>query len=245
MKPRVLIPWTPGTNCHHETALACELAGARVLIRPLKAMQRGDLSDCDLLVIPGGFSWGDHFGSGRIMAVDLRARFGEDLHMLRQTKIPVLGICNGFQVLVNLGLLPGTPASRGFFQADAALDFNAKYRFEHWHSVGMVLHEPIGVGSVWTNGLAGRMIHLPVAHGEGRLVRQGIAAIGNVVATYGSSEGETSYPASPNGSYVAGICDDSGLVMGMMPHPERRVDKLHGGEDGLAIFQAGVEAVKG
>jgi phosphoribosylformylglycinamidine synthase len=236
MKPVALIPWAPGTNCHEETARAFELAGARSVIRPLK---KGGLAECDLLGLSGGFSWGDHFGSGRVVAFDLANWLRDELLGVIERKTPIIGICNGFQILVNLGLLPG---GRRLGEPTAALDFNQQFRFEHWHKVQLCLHEPTGTDCVWTRGLDGRQIYLPVAHGEGRLItRQEV----KIIATYGTATGDASYPTSPNGSAIAGICDESGLVMGMMPHPERRVDELHGGSDGLCIFQAGVQAVFG
>lgn len=194
------------------------------------------LCDTDLIGLAGGFSYGDHFGSGRVAALDFCFRFQDQLLEALARKIPMIGICNGFQMLVAMGLLPG---GAGLGNPTALLDFNSTGRFEHWHDVTLVLRQP--GGCVWTKELDGRQITIPVGHGEGRLVTgQEI----RVIATYGNEQGVDDYPISPNGCSVAGICDESGLIMGMMPHPERRIDELHGPPDGLAIFQAGVNAVR-
>lgn len=234
-KVRALVPWVPGTNCHHEMAAAFEAAGAQAEILPLKKSNRPKLYETDMIGLPGGFSWGDHFGSGRIAAIDLVERFRDELLEALSCGIPIIGVCNGFQKLVNAGLLP----HRSVGKPTAALDQNLSGNFEHWLNIKLVMRG----NSVWTTGMNGQVINLPVAHGEGRLILpQGDV---NIIATYGTPQGMTEYPASPNGSPIAGITDETGLIMGMMPHPERRIDELHGGDDGLQIFRNAVDYVRG
>ena len=239
-KPWAFIPWMPGTNCHQEMAAAFEKAGGRSEVIPLKRCARPKLYEADLIGLAGGFTFGDHFGAGRVAAIELIDRFGDELVEALNRHIPMIGICNGFQIMVAMGLLPrvtmGSPT--------AALDMNLSGRFEHWWSRKLVLHQPEGVDCVWMRNLDGRVVYLPVAHAEGRPVLLPEAGEPLVVATYGTAEGTAAYPDSPNGSPIAGFCDESGLLIGMMPHPERRTDGLRGGTDGLAIFQNGVAAVK-
>ncbi|MEK7073469.1 MAG: phosphoribosylformylglycinamidine synthase subunit PurQ [Patescibacteria group bacterium] len=239
-KPTVCVLWFPGTNCHQEMKRAFEMAGANVQIVLLQEIINGrrTLTDCDIIGFPGGFSFGDHFGSGRVAAFDLVSRFADQLRAAREKHVLMLGVCNGFQILVAAGLLPGdgeigTPT--------ALLDANLSARFEHWSETKVVLRDP--GNSLWTRGLDGREVIMPVAHAEGRLVGP-TPERWRVMATYGTPEGTADYPASPNGSPIAGICDASGEVCGLMPHPERRINALHGGDGGLAIFEAGVNAVR-
>ena len=239
MKPKVILPFFPGTNCHHEMAHAFALAGAEPEIVLLSSLVVGRrrLTDADLIGLAGGFSFGDHFGSGRVAAYELVHRFRDQLLLARERRIPMLGICNGFQILVAAGLLPGDgPVG----EPNAILDLNLSAKFEHWGNTRVVLHEPSGINCVWTKGMDGVSMRLPVAHGEGRIVGDGKWSI---VGTYGTNEGVAEYPTSPNGSPVAGICDPTGVIAGFMPHPERRVDELHGGSQGLLIYSVGVESV--
>ena len=123
----------------------------------------------------------------------------------------------------------------------SVLDINLSTRFEHWVNRPLFFPDTSSANCVWTTRLAGECFTLPVAHGEGRLVPEGSPAY-LITAVYGrKSDGELFN--SPNGSVIAAICSPDGLVMGMMPHPERRIDALRGGTQGLAIFQAGVTAV--
>ena len=243
MKPRVIIPWFPGTNCHWETKHAFEKAGADGRIVLLKQLLDGRvrLTDADLIALAGGFSWGDHLRAGYVAAMDFVYLLRDQLLEAVERQIPMIGICNGFQMLVTAGLLPG---GQGIGKPTALLDNNASARFEHWNRTVIYLHKPSGIDCLWVKGLDGHKMYLPVGHGEGQLVLLDGSAVLNVVATYGTMSGDASYPVSPNGSAVAGICDPTGRIIGLMPHPERRTDSEHGGAYGLPIFQAGVNAVK-
>ncbi|MDM7924863.1 MAG: phosphoribosylformylglycinamidine synthase I [bacterium] len=242
-RPRVHVLYAPGTNCHFEMMDAFRLAGAEPSLRLLTDdLIRGKvkLSDCDLIAIPGGFSFGDHIAAGRIFALDLVHRLRDGLLEAGRKRIPMIGVCNGFQVLVNTGLLPGTS---GIGSPDALLDRN---RVAVFVSRWVTLHVQAGSACVWTKGLEGQSLRMPTAHGEGRLCVPDGFDDRNTVFRYGSAAGTEDYPANPNGSPRgrAGICDPTGRVLGLMPHPERAIYPWLGCEDGLAIFKTGVEAVR-
>ena len=225
MKPRVCILKTDGTNCDQETLFAWELAGAKpeiVYMHQLRSKQTS-LNDFEILTIPGGFSYGDDIASGKIFAVELLTFFRDQLEaFVAQDKL-VIGICNGFQVLVRTGLLPfGT-----LDQMHAALQDNSIGRFEcRW--VSMVVPES---PCLFTKHLQGRELMLPAAHAEGHFfsnadVLARIEQEGLVALRY-SLEGvpTESFPHNPNGSAggIAGICNKEGTILGLMPHPERFV----------------------
>jgi phosphoribosylformylglycinamidine synthase subunit PurQ / glutaminase len=242
-RPKVSVLYAPGTNCHFELIEAFRLAGAdasMVLLTADLLSGKRKLSGCDILALPGGFSFGDHIAAGRIFSLDLVHRLRDQLLEVRTKRIPVIGICNGFQVLVNTGLLPGT-GEIGL--PDALLDRNRVATFvSRW--VTLVAQK--SAGCIWTDGLDGRSFRMPTAHGEGRLLLPGSFDDKRTVFRYGSLSGTEEFPLNPAGSPAgrAGICDPSGLVLGLMPHPERAVYPWLGSEDGLAIFRAGVAAVK-
>ena len=248
-RPSVLIPIAPGTNRNQELADAFELAGADTAQVPLSALRRGEvkLADHQLLAVPGGFSYGDALGAGRLLGLDLTGWFADQLAEAVARELPVIGICNGFQALVRAGLLPGG-------HRQAALVANESGRFEcRW-----VTLEPQGVRSVWLEGLDGPL-RCPVAHAEGRLVLGESAEDASepgearVAFRYVAPDGSpAAYPHNPNGSAgaAAGLVDASGLVLGLMPHPEDHVlarqDPLRGRGGGgrcLSLFEAGVRAV--
>jgi phosphoribosylformylglycinamidine synthase I len=253
--PRSIVLRAPGTNCDEETSAAWERAGARVetwhVGRLLEAPHA--LDDFAILTIPGGFSYGDDLGAGRIFATRLGSVLGDALRRFHARGGLILGICNGFQVLVKAGLLPGGPVACG-----ATLTHNESGHFEsRW-----VRLEPCPGRSPFVTG--SEPIELPVAHGEGKFLLADPAALaaleaaGQVVLRYVDRSGRPTraYPANPNGSpgAVAGICDPTGRIFGLMPHPERHVDPLHhprwtrrgsavdGEGDGLRIFRDAVEA---
>lgn len=240
MKPTALIPVFPGTNAHHELAEAFRLAGAKPELVPIELLvdRAIRLHQADLLGWAGGFSYGDHLRSGAIAANDLLQILREDLDLAFEKQIPMIGICNGFQILVELGLLPGD-SSIG--EPTAVLDRNRSAKFEHLCEVKVCFKQPAGEPCIWLTEVEGQTITLPVAHGEG-YPEVHDNPNHRVVATYGTPEGDAS--SSPNGSPIAALCSPNGVILGLMPHPERRVDTLRGGDQALGIFRAGVQAVR-
>jgi phosphoribosylformylglycinamidine synthase len=240
-KPRVKILYAPGINCHHETADAFRRVGAEPKFSHLFDLILGKerLRDCDLLTIPGGFAFGDHAGAGRVLAIDLIHKIRDQLVETLERKIPILGICNGFQALAHTGLLPDGNA---FGIPRVFLDRNRSAVFESRMTTVFVQESPC----LWTRGLAGRILRIPVGHGEGRLFITGDWDDRQTVLRFGLAEGSEEYPDNPNGSPGgrAGICDPSGRIFGLMPHPERAIYPWLESEDGLTIFQSGVDAVK-
>jgi phosphoribosylformylglycinamidine synthase subunit PurQ / glutaminase len=214
-----------GLNCDEETAYALEVAGAaphRVHLNTLIAGEKR-LQDFQIFVIGGGFSWGDDHGAGVILAMRLKHRMQDDLLNFIQGGGLLLGICNGFQVLVNLGVLPGFETS--LLKRQVALIANDCGHFrDQW------VHLTINTASpcVFTRGI--EQIELPVRHGEGKFhadreVFRQMAEQQQVVVRYAMPDGSSadgSFPQNPNGSMddVAGICDATGRIFGLMPHPE-------------------------
>ncbi|MCL4198641.1 MAG: phosphoribosylformylglycinamidine synthase subunit PurQ [Phycisphaerales bacterium] len=227
MKPRTLIIRTAGTNCDRELAHAFESAGAATESIHLNVlMERSELLDgFDLLGLPGGFSYGDDVAAGKIQALLMRERLYPALRRCIERGVPIFAPCNGFQALVKMGLLPGPargeawPADRPPAQSVTLLD-NASGRFiDRWLSVEIEAQCPC----IWTQhleGVCGEMV-LPIAHGEGRFVADAdtLAMLEHehlIALRYAQGH-------NVNGSMnrIAGICDASGLVFGLMPHPER------------------------
>lgn len=207
--PRALVLTGHGINCEKEMAHCFRLAGAEADIVHVNDLVDGDWNwePYDLLALPGGFSYGDHLGAGLALAnrMKLSKAFMSNLERFLDRGGYVWGICNGFQVLTKLGLLPGT------------LWENQNGRFEdRWVEVMVEPDSPC----VYTRGLSS--LRLPVRHGEGQYIPGDEPA--NVVLRYLDEQGEptTRYPANPNGSWeaVAGICDPTGRIFGLMPHPE-------------------------
>lgn len=221
--PKVLVLRTAGTNCDKETAFAFESCGAKadfVHVNELKNRQK-KLSDYQILALPGGFSYGDDVAAGKILANELKYKLIEDIkEFLNKGKL-VIGICNGFQILVKSGLLPGSLA----LKQEVTLTMNDSGKFEdRW-----VYLKSLQSKCVWTKDLSA-LIHLPVAHGEGkfiytdRLVLERLRNNGQIVFQYCNESGlSKAYPLNPNGSQedIAGICDETGRILGLMPHPER------------------------
>ncbi len=223
---KACILFAAGTNCDSETAEACRLAGSvpeTVHINQLKSRERR-LADYQVLIIPGGFSYGDYISSGRILANELKHNLQDDLLAFHAAGKPILGICNGFQVLVKSGMLPGF--ERLFEPQSVTLDTNDSGRYEDRWVHLRVEDSPC----VFTRGIESLM-YLPVAHAEGKFLVSSAAVLtrlnrGQVVLRYAALSGEPpAYPENPNGSEgdIAGICDRTGLVFGLMPHPERFV----------------------
>ena len=234
--PRILVLRAPGTNCDRETAFAFEAAGATTKALHLNALlgKPGALSRAHGLVIPGGFSFGDDLGAGTVLATALRTRLRDPMRRLVDRGGIVLGICNGFQVLARTGLLPGfddeTRAALDSEREDrlVSLASNLQNRYEdRW-----VTLEATSDSCVFFR--KGDRIACPVAHAEGRFlprddaVYAALEAGDQIALRYVVPEGEPAtkgvpYPYNPNGAFrdIAGICDPTGRVLGMMPHPER------------------------
>jgi len=241
---RTAVLYAPGTNCHEETAAAIELAGGKAELVLLNDLIGGAyrLDDYQAAVIPGGFSYGDHLGAGRIFATMLVARLRDQLVRFLDVRKPLLGICNGYQVLTEAGILPGrSPGLRTM-----ALVENQSARFEDRKVRLIVSSEKCA----WTKGLAGQVLKMPSAHGEGRPLLCASDSPSSMRAVFyyvdAQSQPTMDYPWNPNGSpgSVAGITDESGLVLGLMPHPERASLPTQYSQDGLRIFQNLVKWLK-
>lgn len=231
------ILYAPGTNCHEETAAAIEMAGGRTALVLLRDLLQGDtrLENYQAAVIPGGFSYGDHLGAGRILATMLVAQLRDQIIEFLDDHKPLLGVCNGFQVLAEAGILPTrTPGKRSM-----ALLENQSARFEDRRVRLIVSRE----ACVWTEGLSGQILEMPAAHGEGRPLFCAMESLagGYVVVRYGDAAGRPTmhYPENPNGApdAIAGITDHTGMILGLMPHPERASLPAHGSQDGLKLFK--------
>src|SRR5262245_41057268 len=233
--PSALVITAAGINCDQELARAFELAGAAPHFVHLTTLMAdpSTIDRFDLIGIPGGFSYGDAVAAGRIAAQLMRRTLYPALVRAIERGVPIIAPCNGFQVAVQMGLLPGPPLG-GAWPSEAprptvALAQNESARFvDRWCAVEI----PVNTRCIWTQGLQPREDQsgsawsqttiLPVAHGEGRFVAesdevlQRLQSNGQIAVRY--VEGD-----SPNGSAdnIAGICDSSGLVFGLMPHPER------------------------
>jgi phosphoribosylformylglycinamidine synthase len=264
-RPKVLILHANGTNRDHDAALACTLAGGEPEIVHINQLMAGErrLADYGMLVIPGGFSYGDDLGAGVLWALDLRQRFGEELQAFVKDGRPVLGICNGFQTLVKAGVL-GDFQNRSTNSRAVTLTFNENGRFEcRW----VLLQPNPNSPSLFTKGLT-EPIYCPVAHGEGRLAVADEAVLAalqaenliplqySVFSNQYSESGDQSpisYPDNPNGSIldIAALCNPAGNVMGLMPHPENhifpwqhpRASRGERGMLGLRLFENGVKNI--
>ena len=256
----VLILHANGTNRDLEAAQAFAAAGAQPEIVHLNQLRRGERRwrDYRILVLPGGFSYGDALGAGRLLALDLKVYFAEHTRRFIDSGKPVIGICNGFQALVKAGFLPAFEA-QGEAPAEttavATLTFNRSGNFEcRWVTLAAQSQR-----CLWTRQLL-EPITCPVAHGEGRFVLRDDRALSQlrendqVALTYAQENGspaEGAYPENPNGSAadIAGICNPQGNVLGLMPHPEDHLfphqhprwmrGKTSG--SGLALFVNGVK----
>lgn len=271
--PRILILHVSGTNRDRDAALACELAGGAPEIVHVNQLRAGERrwADYDMLVLPGGFSYGDALGAGRLTALDLNVYFADEVKSFVESGKPVIGICNGFQALVKAGILPGNPQS-------ATLARNERGHFEcRWVTLLPNPDSPC----LFTRGLT-EPIFCPVAHGEGNFIPRDDAELatlqtnGQIALTYGEGgewkkeSGEKrvetpnsslptlhpprSYPANPNGSVadIAGVCNARGNVLGLMPHPENHIypwqhprwTRGGSGGSGLVLFTNAVRAMQ-
>ena len=234
---QIAILYAPGTNCHEETAAAIERAGGKPALLHLHELLAGydSLKNYEAAIVPGGFSYGDHLGAGRIFATLLMARLRDQLTAFLEAKRPLLGICNGFQVLTEAGILPDhQPGVRGMAMLE-----NQSSHFEDRKVRLLVSAEK----SMWTEGLAGQVLEMPSAHAEGRaMIAESAGTVRPRIAfQYTGAHGDPAmeYPDNPNGSpeAIAGVTDETGLVLGLMPHPERAALPAHYSQDGLRLFE--------
>ncbi|MEN8614059.1 phosphoribosylformylglycinamidine synthase I [Dehalogenimonas sp. THU2] len=250
---KVLVLRAPGTNCDREMAEAFELAGGTPRIAHINELISGavKLKDYHIMGLPGGFSYGDDLGAGKVQANEMRRRIFDSLHAFIERGGLIVGVCNGFQALIKTGILPGPPSPA---LPHVTLTNNDSGRFEcRWVKLAA---EPLN-RCVWTEGI--EHLDVPVAHGEGKLIAAPemlprlrpvfyyADALGNPTAEY---------PANPNGAVnnIAGLTDNTGHVFALMPHPERFIrasqhpkwtrQSVDEPGEGLRIFQNGVRAAQ-
>ncbi len=259
----VLILRAAGINCDEETAHAFRLAGAaRVDSVHINAFIHGrrSLSEYDVLVLSGGFSYGDDLSGGKVLANEMQCKLMDDVESFIEEEKLILGICNGFQVLVKMGLLPQTkPGGR---RQEATVFYNDSGKFEcRWVHLRRNPDSPC----IFTRDMP-ETIYIPVANGEGKVVlasedvRERLGPGGHIALRYVNppweGDGEPAYPWSPNGSVdaIAGICDATGRIFGLMPHPERYTHPTHHPRwtregckepDGLHVFRNAVNYARG
>jgi phosphoribosylformylglycinamidine synthase len=256
-RPRALVVRSAGTNCDAETAYVFEQCGARATVIPAQPFleRPAQLADYQLLAIPGGFSYGDDILAGKVFGLELATRAGEEIVKLVQRGGAAIGICNGFQILVQMGLLPGL--DKPFGAPEVTLTDNDVHKYQdRWVRMRVASDR-----CVWLR--EGETIFAPAAHGEGKLVprdealRKRLHAEGRVVLRYIGPDGadDPPFPWCPNGAIdsIAGLTDRTGRILGLMPHPERHFfpwqhptwtrDGLAEVTDGRRLFERGVQAV--
>lgn len=223
--PKAIVITGYGINCEEETAFCIEKAGAKADIVHINDLIDGHkkLDDYQIMLFPGGFSYGDDTGSGNALANKILNNVRDDMLKFAQQDKLIAGICNGFQIITNLGLLPAKDGQYGTTQT--ALMHNASARHEcHW-----IHMKSTSKKCVWTKGI--ESLYTPVSHGEGNFyaepeIIKHLNDNDQVIFRYTKPDGSPAnqeYPHNPNGALedIAGICDESGRIMGLMPHPER------------------------
>ncbi|MDP2980540.1 MAG: phosphoribosylformylglycinamidine synthase I [Candidatus Omnitrophota bacterium] len=250
-KPKIIILRTAGTNCDKETASAFKMAGGESELVHINELVRDEkfLKDYQIVAIPGGFTYGDDIASGKILANEIKYKLNKDLKNFINSGKLIIGICNGFQVLVKAGILPGINSGA----MEATLSFNDSGSFiDKWVYLRTTNDERRTTKCVWARNLP-ETIYLPIAHGEGKFIPKDKDVLNNLKK---SAQIVFRYADNPNGSIddIAGICDTTGRVLGMMPHPERHVigtqhprwtrEGLKEFGDGFAIFKNGVDYIK-
>jgi len=251
---RTLILRAPGTNCDVETAFAFQQAGAVVSLVHINQLIAGDtkLSGYQIMVVPGGFTYGDDIAAGKVLANELRLKLGKDILRFVEGGKLILGICNGFQVLVKAGILP-EPSADGLPSLTLATNDSGKFECR-WVHLSVNKESPC----IFTKGIDS--VYLPVAHAEGKVVaKPEVLPQLNIVLYYTDECGnnKAGYPYNPNGSVrnIAGICDNSGRIFALMPHPERHIRGTQHPQwtrlgakkcgDGFQIFQNAVKWAQG
>jgi phosphoribosylformylglycinamidine synthase I len=230
--PKALVLRSAGTNCDRETEFALQQAGFTAeRIHVFRLMEDpAPLAEAQFLVIPGGFSYGDDIASGKILANQMLHRLAGPLNEFVAAGKLVLGICNGFQVMIKSGLLPWAKVDTASAHRDATLAWNECGRFEdRWIHLRADSDKCVFLPK-------GEIVALPIAHGEGRIVPREasildtLRAQDQVAVRYVDAAGASGpFPVNPNGSVddIAGLCDPTGRVLGLMPHPERFTDITH------------------
>jgi phosphoribosylformylglycinamidine synthase len=262
MQPKVFILRTAGTNCDYETKAAFEKAGASVdLIHINKWVGNKELiHQYNILAFAGGFSYGDDLGAGTVLANEIRQNLSEDLlKFIHEGKL-IIGICNGFQIMTKLGLLPGFGLAENKLEQEATLATNNSGRYDdRW-----VYLKKASDLCVFTREWHNDPVYFPVAHAEGKFIPMDKKVLAKlkqnkqIIFRYSTPEGKPTsrFPFNPNGAVdnIAGICDSTGRILGMMPHPERfqdptnhprwRREKINEPTDGMMIFINAVNHVK-
>ncbi|MBN1479714.1 phosphoribosylformylglycinamidine synthase I [candidate division KSB1 bacterium] len=254
---KVIVLRAAGSNCDVETKYAFDKVGAHADLIHINRLLSGDvkLADYQILAIPGGFTYGDDVSAGKILANQIKFQLAEALQAFHNSGKLVLGICNGFQVLVKAGLLPQVDLAR---DQDVTLTFNDSGKFEDRWVFLKVNESPC----VFTKECK-KIVYFPVAHAEGKFVPRNLQVLqqlkdnNQMVFQYTTENGHAPvYPHNPNGSVenIAGICDPSGRVLGLMPHPERHIDPTNHPQwtrlgladegDGVSIFRNAVHFFK-
>lgn len=252
MKPKALILQAYGSNRDFDVMEALALAGAEACGVPLNELRQNRtlFSEYQMIVVPGGFSYADALGAGKLLALDLASYFAEEMTAFVTSGKPVIGICNGFQALVKSSILPGVAENK-----EATLTFNEQGHFEcRWVTLA-----PVSQTCVWTKDFD-ELIECPIAHGEGNFQASNLFPVSSfiendqIALTYIHPDGSPAngdYPYNPNGSLldIAGICNPQGNVLGLMPHPENHIHPYQHpqwtrgvkGNSGLKLFENGVK----
>ena len=252
---RVLVIRAPGINCDEETVYAWQRAGAEVDLKHVNQIIESPavIDDYQVVTFPGGFAYGDDIAAGVILAQQVTLHLAERLRRLVERGGGLLGICNGFQVLVKAGLLPGNGVASGA-ERQVTVTFNDSAKFEaRWVRLEVCTDHSIFLRQ-------GEHLEMPIEHAEGKVITRDradldrLAGSGQVAVRYVDAAGRTDvYPANPNGSLngIAGLCDRTGRVLGLMPHPERHQEHTNhplwtrrtptGSPDGLKLFERAVE----
>lgn len=256
-EPHVLVLRAAGVNCNEETAYAFEVAGATTKQVHINALLENPniINDFGAVALPGGFSYGDDISAGRVLAVELDTRLGDVLRGLLGRGGLILGICNGFQALIKSGLLSG-PQTEAKSDSATLVENECHHYIDRWVTLKLNSKKSLFVAK-------DDIIDLPIAHAEGRFMTSNetvldeMAKDNRIVLEYLTEESENAtFPGNPNGSQrnVAGICDSTGQVLGLMPHPERFIfpwqhphwtrNKSRENCDGMSLFHNAVKNLK-